>query len=193
MSAMNNRGSGQSILSAFRLKLTRGDVAEVRDTTALMISIFVRVLRVMILWIILFFVDRAYQAIYVEEVLSQPIDVTAPTPATSLSPRLWTMMPLVLGIESVVLLIVVLGLLALKTRFKRVNNTFVIDAPLLRRLLREYLASVAVLAPLGALVGHTMQSCKEMRYRDDGLRGIRALAVLLLIMSIVIIAAPLTS
>jgi len=187
----NNRANGQSVLSAFRLKLTRGDVAEVRDTTTLMISIFVRVMRVMLLWIILFFVDRAYQAIYVEDVLSKPIDVTAPLPASSLSPRLWTMMPLVLGIESVMLLIVVLGLLALKTRFKSTTNTFVIDTPLMRRLLTEYLASVAILAPLGALVGHTMQSCKEMRYRDDGLRGIRALAVLLLIMSVIIIAMPL--
>jgi len=163
----------------------------VRDTTAHAISIFVRVLRVMLLWIVLFFVDRAYQAVYVEDVLSKPFDVTAVLPASSLSPRLWTMMPIVLGIESVLLLMLALGLLALKTRFKSSDNSFAIDAPLIRRLLREYLASVAVLAPLGALVGHTMQSCKEMRYRDDGLRGIRALAVLLLIMSVIIIAAPL--
>jgi hypothetical protein len=171
-----------------RNKARQDSTAEVRDTTALVMSISVRVIRVMILWIVLFFVDRAYQAMYIEQVMSKPIGIK---PASTLTPYLWTMMPLVLAIESVMLIIIVLGLLALKTKFHNTNNTFVIDAPLIRRLIREYIASVAVLAPLGALIGHAMQNCRDMRYRDDGLRGIRALAVILLIISTIIISMPL--
>lgn len=160
------------------------DVAEVRDTPALVISIFVKVVRVLFLWIIFYFVDRAYQAMYVENVLGKDVDAIA---AMDLRPRLWTMMPLVLAIEAVVLVAVLLILLALKKKFDEPGNTFVIDASLIRRIVKEYLLSVLVIMPIGIAFGYVMQHCKELRYRDDGLRGIRAQAILLFIMSAIVI------
>lgn len=162
-------------------------IAEVRDSLSLGVSVFVRIVRIMVLWIILYFVDRAFQAVYIESVMSKE-GGDADTPVTQLNPRLWSMMLVVLAVEAVVFFALYLVLAALKKRFKAPNNAFVIDDALMRRILMQYLSTVAFLAPLGIMIGYTMQSCAELRYRDDGLRGIRALAVLLLILCIIVVA-----
>jgi hypothetical protein len=173
-------------------RLAQDGVGEVNDAAATFVSVFLRIVRIMLLWVILYFVDRAYQAVYIENVFSKPVDATADVPAAALRPALWTMMPAVLLIELVLLTLVFLILLALKKRFHTPkNDTFILDDALMARLLREYLVSTVVMLPIGMLVGHAMQSCKELRYRDDGLRGIRALAVLLLLVAVVVVLAPL--
>ena len=47
----------------------RPDIGEVRDVPALGIVVITRFIRVMVLWIVVFFVDRAYQEAYVQNVL----------------------------------------------------------------------------------------------------------------------------
>jgi hypothetical protein len=129
--------------------------------------------------------------VYIENVLSKPSDATAAVPASSLKPALWTMMPAALLIEAVLLALAFLILLALKKRFHIPNkDTFIIDDALTSRILREYAISTIVMLPIGMLFGYAMQSCKDLRYRDDGLRGIRALATLLLLVAVVCILAP---
>ena len=163
------------------------EYAEVRDRSTLAISVFVRLLRVMLLWVILYFVDRAYQAIYIEHVMSR--DGNMGESVMQLKPRLWSMILVVFMIEAVFLLVVWLILSAFKKRFKLPGNTFVIDDALLKRLVVQYLSTLVLLVPIGMLFGYAMQSCKELRYRDDGLRGIRALAVLLLITCVIVVGA----
>lgn len=140
----------------------------------------------MVLWVILYFVERAYQAMYIENVMSK--DGNHEMRVMELKPRLWSMILVVLAIEAVFMLVVLLILAAISKRFKTPNNTFVIDGAFLKRLTVQYLSTLALLIPLGTSFGYVMQSCKDLRYRDDGLRGIRALSVLLLITCAFVVA-----
>jgi hypothetical protein len=109
------------------------------------------------------------------------------TPVMQLKPRLWTMILATLAVEAVFMLVIFLVLSAIKKRFKTPGNTFVIDDALIRRIGIQYASTLALLIPLGVTVGYVMQSCADLRYRDDGLRGIRALSVLLLILCFTVV------
>lgn len=186
-SAQSTAASKQRKVKQAWTAIQQRDIAEIRDGYTTTISIFVRAVRIMLLWTILYFVDRAFQAMYIEEVMTK--DGNEDVSVMDLKPRLWSMIIVTLAVEAVLLLALFLVFLAIKKRFKRPGNTFVIDDALIRGLVRQYLSTIALVAPLGILLGYAMQSCKELRYRDDGLRGIRALAVMLLVVSGIIVAA----
>jgi hypothetical protein len=152
---------------------------EVRDGAALAVVVAFKVVRIMLLWIALYFVDRAYQSAYVQRVLVDGKD-----------PRcdLWTLVLAALAIEAVVLGLLLGLLMLVKARFKSDDNTFVLDGALMRRLLVGYASSTAVVATLGAALGVAVQDARNFRYKEDGLRGIRALSVMLLLVSTVTIA-----
>ena len=158
---------------ATKLRLVAVQKREVRDLTSHAIVTAFKVIRVMLLWVALYFVDRAYQGAYVQRVLVE-----------GLEPRcdLWTLVFAALAIEAVVLALLFGLLVLLKDRFKSSENTFVVDAPLLRRLATGYATSTAVIAALGALLGVVVQDARHFRYREDGLRGIRALSLMVLLL-----------
>ena len=151
------------------------DRGVVRDGTTLGIVMTVRLVRVMVLWIAFYFVDRAYQSAYLQQTL---VDGREPPP-------MWTIPFAAFAIEAFVYALVFLLLTLLYVRFKSVNNTFVIDGPLLARLAREYFATTAVSLAVCAGLGAVAQDRQYFRYKEDGLRGIRALSLMMLIVSAV--------
>ena len=160
---------------------------EVRDGAALGVVAAVRVVRTMVLWIALYFVDRAYQEAYVQRVLvgDDGDDGDRGDP-----PRLWTIAAAALAIEAVILAMLGVILFLLSARFKSPKNSFLIDGPLLRRLAVDYAGTTTVLLLLGAAMGAVTQDTRNFRYREDGLRGIRALCVALLLVAFVVINEP---
>lgn len=167
--------------SATRLLLsTPQGTPGVRDRATYAITAVFRVVRVMLLWIALYFVDRAYQSAYVQRVL---VDGKEP------SCNLWTLVLAALAIEASVLLLLLGLAFLLKVRFKSADNTFVVDGALLGSLAADYALSTSIVAAVGAGLGVAVQDVRNFRFRDDGLRGIRALSSMLLLVAAVTIGA----
>jgi hypothetical protein len=138
-------------------------------------------MRVMVLWVVLYFVDKSYQARYVQRTLVEGGD----------PPRLWTMVLTALAIEAIVMLLVGCVLLLVSRIYKTDANSFVIDGKLLGRLAVSYAVSTLAIAVIGFAYGSVMQDPSRLRYKQDGLRAIRSLSVIILLSSAVIIATPL--
>lgn len=176
----------------FKLRLKhRPDIGEVRDVPALGIVVIVRFIRVMVLWIVVFFVDRAYQEAYVQSVLvegggdGEAGDAghdDGPAP-----PRLWTLPLAAFAIEAGILLLFSSVLFMLNARFKQSGNAFVVDGTLMRRLASDYAVTTAVMLLLGTAFAAVSQDGRLFRYREDGLRGIRAFSTLFIMVSFAVL------
>jgi hypothetical protein len=158
--------------------------AHVMDIRTKGVLIWVALLRVMVLWVLLFAADKVYQSAFVDRGLNNEKDEKTPP----MLPHLWTIMPIVLLCETLFMLAIFILLRMLCAMYGG-SGTFVVDADLISRVLYGYLVSTAVLALLGSAMGNIVQCRREFRYEEDGLRGIRALCILLLPTAIVVIAA----
>ena len=136
-----------------------------------------KIFRIMVLWIALYFVDRAYQANYLNRTMVENKDPPSLLPLTAAA----------LAIEAVFALIYIGFISILSGRFKKDNNTFAIDGPLISALWASYLQSTLVILALGTALGAVAQSRSNLRYGEDGMRGIRALCTAILLIAVVII------
>ena len=136
-----------------------------------------KIVRIMVLWIALYFVDRAYQSAYLSRVM---VEGASP-------PSLLTVAAAALAIEAVFAAAFVGLIWMLSGRFKNDHNTFALDAPLISTMWQHYLQSTIVILALGTAFGAVAQSRKNLRYGEDGMRGIRALCTAIMLVSIVII------
>lgn len=155
--------------------------AVLNDPASVSILIAFKVVRLMVLWVALYFVDRAFQSAYLEKVMVED----KPPPA------LWTAMPFALAIEGVAIGLVLLLVTLLKARFKRDGNAFVFDGPLLGLLMSDYIRTTVPILALGSALGAVTQHSKYLRYKEDGLRAIRAHCTALLLVSAVVLVLPL--
>jgi hypothetical protein len=154
----------------------------------------VKVLRVLVLWVALYVVDKAYQDAYVQRVLvgaDPPQDPQARPKGTQAPPNLAWAVPLALLGEGAFCLLLLVVLSLLKARYKHPANTYVIDGDMLALLVADYAATTSALLVLGPLLAVVVQSRRLFRYRDDGLRGIRAYCGLMLVVSALVLALPL--
>ena len=177
---------------------------EVRDTSAFVIVAAFKVFRIMLLWIVLFCVDRLFQEWYTRRVLAAGVagggtDAGGVALASSpggggggrgrgaenasdvCPPPLWAMVVAALVAEALVLGIVFGALAFAAGSFKADVNTFVLDAPLLRRIATDYATSTAMILVLGVLLASVISSEHNFRYSEDGLRAIRAFSLVLLL------------
>lgn len=171
-------GGTGGLLTNLRQDKRRPIQGSVKDATTLTVLTVFKLIRFLILWIALYFVDRAFQAAYLTRVM---VEDRPPPP-------LWSVMAAALMIEAAFALMVIGGLALLRGRFKRPDNTFVLDGPMISALLADYFATTAVLLALGTALGAVAQSRRHLRYGEDGMRGIRALCAALLLVSAVVIA-----
>jgi hypothetical protein len=159
-------------------KLRRRPVpGAVKDGVTYGVLTMFKTVRIMVLWIALYFVDRAYQSAYLSRVMvrdEQP-------------PSLLTVAAAALAIEAVFALIFIGFVSVLSGRFKNNHNTFALDGPLISALWAQYLQSTIVILALGTLLGRVAQSRKNLRYGEDGMRGIRALCTAIMLVSVVVI------
>ena len=140
----------------------------------------VKLWRIMALWVALYVMEKVFQDGYVQRVMA---DRKKPD-------QLALLVTYALCAELCATLLL-LGVLALfMTRFKTARNTYVIDTPLFVLVAVDYVVTTGVLLALGVLVARAVQDPSLYRYRDDGLRGIRAYCTLMLNASVVVLAAP---
>ena len=76
-----------------------------------------------------------------------------------------------------------------KAVYKRPHNTFFLDSALMGVVAMDYVITTVALLSIGVALGRTAQR-SPLRYKDDGLRGIRALGTMMLSVSFVVIAIP---
>ena len=183
----------------FKLRIKHRPLpGEVWDTPCLGILIAVRFVRAMVLWIVIFFVDRAYQESYVQRVLVDSSPPPAPGDPLEAEeggggidgmppPKLWTLPAAALALEAGVVLLLSSLLFMLNARFKQPQNAFVVDQSLLRRLAADYAATTAVILLLGTAFAAVAQDERLFRYREDGLRGIRAYSTLFLLIALAVL------
>jgi hypothetical protein len=178
---------------------------EVRDTSAFVIVTAFKVFRIMLLWIVLFCVDRLFQEWYTRRVLAAgaangsaartdaggvalasspgggPVHDGGGDASDVCPPPLWAMVVAALAAEALVLGVVFGALAFAVGSFKADANTFVLDAPLLRRIATDYATSTAMILVLGVLLASVISSERNFRYSEDGLRAIRAFSLVLLL------------
>ena len=172
-------GNPVSLLDAGNTKKNRRmpSPGSVRDGVSIGVMIVFKVVRIMVLWISLYFVDRAYQSYYMTRTMVENKDPPSLLPLTAAA----------LAIEAVFALIFIGFVAILRGRFKKENNTFALDGPLISALWAHYLQSTLVILALGTMMGAVAQSKSNLRYGEDGMRGIRALCTAIMLVSIVII------
>lgn len=164
---------------------TVGDV----DLQAALVLYGLKVVRVMVLWIALFVVEKTYQDSYVQAVLVEDGSGGGGGGANK-PPDLSMVVVYAVAVEGSVMLLVLLVLALLKAKFKTPGNTFVIDDRLLVAAGVDYVLSTGAVVAIGAALGAAAQNGRLFRYRHDGLRAIRALCNLLLYVSAVVLVVP---
>lgn len=138
----------------------------------------VKLVRFMVIWVALFVTEKVYQDMYVSTVLIQD---TAP-------PDLRPVVVYALLVDFVFFAFILMLISLL--RAQNPAKTYAIDGTLIVLLVVDYLVSVLVLLVIGLGVASVVQDRNILRYRDDGLRSIRALGTLVLYASLVVLAIP---
>jgi hypothetical protein len=143
--------------------------------------------RVMVIWIALYAIDKVWQDAYVKSIVKNEdagAEVQEP-------PSMLPLVVITLGAEAVFMMVVVLCLVLAGAMFGGPASTYVLDAGLLRLIGIDYILSTVVIAGIGLTVSSVTQDGRLFRFRDDGMRGIRATCSLLLSIAAVVIALPL--
>ena len=160
-------------------RATTAGVGEVGDASVLVIAGLIRVVRVLVLWIVVHFVDKVYQdAYFTRSIAGRPL------------PKLWTLPLVALAIEALAAAAILGTLAMLNTVYKRKFNSFVIDASFMRRVLSQYLTSTAVVAAVGVCFGVVLEHCRALRYKEDGARAVRALSLLFFYEAAIVVLMP---
>lgn len=171
-----------------RLLIDRRIMRSIDDGTFVLIAWSYRLCRVMVLWIIFHYVDRAYQDRYVRTVLATPDREQA---LASDQLRLWTLPLAAHAAELVVFVMFMLLLLTFVWGNKR-TGSHVLDEALATSIARHWFQSTVTSTLLGSLVAREV-SRNGQRMRDDGLRGVRAASLMAFTIStLAVVAVPIT-
>jgi hypothetical protein len=147
----------------------------------------IKVARIMVIWIALYAIDKVWQDAFVQSLVENEASGAEDRPP----PAMWPIIVLALGAEAVFMMVVILCLVLVGVMYGGPKSTYALDAPLLRLVGIDYVLSTAVLIGIGVLVARVAQDGKIFRFRDDGMRGIRATCSMLLSIAAVVIALPL--
>lgn len=138
----------------------------------------IKLVRFLVLWIALFVTEKVYQDAYVSTVLirdKKPPDL-----------RPVVVYALLADFVFFTFVMLVLHLL----RAQNPGKSYAIDSNLVLLLIMDYVASTVVLGVVGWTTASVVQDREILRYKDDGLRSIRALGTLLLYGALVTLCVP---
>lgn len=145
----------------------------------------VKVVRIMVIWIVLYVIDKIWQDMYIQSLLKSET-----TGIEQKTPSLWPIIIIALGIEAVFMLVLLLILVMVASLYGGTNTTFIIDRTTLFAIGVDYAMSSTILILIGATVASIAQSKRLFRFGDDGMRGIRATCNMLLVIAAIVIAIP---
>lgn len=150
------------------------------DYHLLFLAYFVKLFRVSVLWFIMYLVEKVYLDQYLNRVYVED----------SKPPGLMTYIIICMSIENVVFLLLLLALFLMMMKFKGPTNSFFIDNSVMMLLLVDYLISTLLIVAIGAAIAGVVQDRNLFRFSDDGMRGIRAHAAILVPVSILVLVFP---
>jgi hypothetical protein len=146
-----------------------------------------KVMRLMVLWIALYTLDKVWQDAYIQHLVANEEGCHERVEPPSLLP----IIVLALGMEAIVMMVLVLILWLVRARYG--SGLFLIDQRLLHMLGVDYLFTTGMMLALGVLVSSVVQDTRLFRYRDDGMRSIRANCTLLLSFAALVLLLPMYS
>jgi len=137
--------------------------------------------RMMVLWLVVAGIKDYYADAFVRSVYIH---------GASSPPSLLTFVPVVMGIEGAAFALPMLTAYIMYYRYKSYDNAFVIDYVTLRRAIVDYVVSTTVIVLVGLVITSVVQSRSLFRYKDDGVRGIRAAGDAFLLSAFVLLLPP---
>jgi hypothetical protein len=140
----------------------------------------IKLVRVAAVWLALFVAERVYLDLYVQRTL---VRGGAPPP-------LYGLVLLAVGLEALAALAGGLLLAFAATVYRRLSPALVLDGQLLRLALKDYAWTTAAFLAAALLLARVVQGSRALRYRDDGMRAIRAFSVMLLPVAAVLLSLP---
>jgi len=159
----------------------------VRDGYLLLFAALFKAYRICTLWIVVFVMEKLYQQAYVERVFLAE-DGAGGDDRTP--PSLDGFVAAVMAVEAVTAAAFFAILALLRSGFRAGDTSYVVDAPMLTLLATDYALSTAAVLAVGGMVARTAQDRQLFRYGHDGLRGVRAHALMTLKLAMVIVAIP---
>jgi hypothetical protein len=150
------------------------------DGKSVALMYLIKLYRIMCLWAVLYLMDKVYQIRFLERVF---VEDAAP-------PSLMYWPFVLIAAESSMFLLMFAIILVMERRFKSVQNTFVIDETLLLQLLTDYVLTTLSMFLTCNIVVNAVMNCSTMRYKHDGMRGIRSASRLMFSMCATILAVP---
>ena len=145
-------------------------------------AVVAKVFRAMTLWMAIYFATKIYQDRFMHRMYTQN--------GRKGPPDLRTFVVVVLAMDAIFfgLLFGMFALMCIYTTSR--GSTFAFDGEVMRILANEYLITDVVLLGIGISLAGTVQNERLLRYKDMGLRGIRAFGDLLFLSSIIVISVP---
>ena len=151
-----------------------------RDARAVLLLHALKLGRVGAMWLALFAAEKVYLDAYVQRTLVQQRP----------PPSLYGLVLTAVGLEAALALCAGLSLAFVARVYRRLSPALVLDGQLLGLAAKDYAWTTAAFAAVALLVARVVQGSRALRYRDDGMRGIRALSVMLLPVAAVILSLP---
>jgi hypothetical protein len=147
------------------------------DAKSARLEVVLRFVHVLILWIVIYFTSKAHQQEYTETTI-----IGEKTP-----PRLWTFpFTVIIADAALYLLIVGVTLYMASTLHPVVasKGAFIIDKAFMHHFMSHYVIFATAFIFLGVWYTRAIKQSQNFHYVYDGLRGIRALAVLLFLSAV---------
>lgn len=141
----------------------------------------IKLARVAFVWLSLFAAEKVFLDLYVQRTLV----------GNARPPSLYGLVLLAVALEAVASLVLALMMGFVAALYRRVSPALVLDGHLLRLAAKDYAWTSAAFLVVALLIARVVQSSRALRYRDDGMRAIRALCVMLLVVAAVVLSLPL--
>ena len=150
------------------------------DSSSLVVVYIVKFIRFLLLWMVLFVMEKVAIDRYVTRVLIY--DKSPQQLARSIV--------IAIAVEALLFLFVVSLLFLISARYNHPRNTFVIDGGLIQAILKDYLVTTLLIMNIGIVLGTVVQNKVLFRFQHDGLRGTRAYTYAMFYVALIVLAIP---
>lgn len=150
------------------------------DGSLVLVIHALKVVRIMVVWTAIYIAEKILMDAFVSRSLLRDRE----------PPDLRGMVFLVLAADGFAVALTLFFLTGLGYVYRRRADTFVIDGMFLRAYTLDYVMTSITFGLLGFMLAHIVQRSPGLRYNEDGMRGIRAMATIMLTVGSVILSLP---
>lgn len=160
------------------------------DKSSVIILSLFKLLQLMIIWISVYIAERIFQMQFVKKMYLD--DALIESNKTPPDLQYLVIIAVVINVVLTSCFIILLVVLSNYVTSIEKTGTFVnvFSTELVKLLVYDYALSVLLSATVGIMVASSLQRNSSLRYRDVGIRGIRAFADMLLFIFMIVSAVP---